>query len=432
MNTTQPQPGLWPFWKKILFRFCFIYLLLQIAPWTWLEKIPGGSVLTTPFRAIMDIAVNAANANIFHIKTVLVPPNGSGDTSYAWAQLFMIILIAVIGCIVWSITDRKKNNYTHLNYWLCLFARYYIAIAAFSYGIIKIFGFQMHTPHLYELATQMGDFFPMPLFWNVIGYSTPYQAFSGYMEVIVGVLLLFRRTSTLGIIVGTAVFINVMVLNFCYDIPVKIFSMQLVFTCLFLLANESNRIICFFILNKPADTCSIYQFNYSKKWIKITRMIVKGVFILVVIIIPFFSCLWSVMESSVAHVPDNIRGIKYGLYDIVEYNRNKQPVLATDTTRWEDFILDNGIGSIKTRDKLFHSTYNRTYFGYTIDSARHNLVFTQNDNPVLIMKYALIDSNTIKLWGKKGADSLFMVMKRSNHHFQLAQKQFHWLTEHNR
>jgi len=434
MDTAQSTQALWPLWKKIIFRFIFIYLALQIAPWTWLKKIPFGNYPLSVYNLLMNWAVNAANAKVFHVKKALVPVNGSGDTSFAWAQLWMFISIALIGCAVWSVLDRKRSNYTNLNYWLCLVVRYYIALTAFTYGIIKIFGFQMHFPHLYEMATQLGDFLPMHLSWMFIGYSTPYQAFAGVMEVLAGSLLLYRRTTTLGVMVATAVFINVMMLNLCYDIPVKILSMQLVFACLYLLTNESNRIICFFILNKPADTCSVYHFNYTKQWMRVTRRVVKLVFILFVVVIPFLNCLWSVLPSTSSSGAVNKKAIENGLYDVTEYSLRKRnmPLLATDTLRWEDLILEDGTGSVKTNDTTFHHTYNRAYFGYTVDSAKHIMAFTRSNKAVFTMQYTFPDTNTIKLWGKKGNDSLFIGLKKSKHHFQLAEKQFHWLSEDNR
>jgi hypothetical protein len=44
--------------------------------------------------------------------------------------------------------------------------------------------------------------------------------------------------------------------------------------------------------------------------------------------------------------------------------------------------------------------------------------------------YVLPDTNTIELSGKRGSDILFIQLKRTRRHFQLAEKQFHWLTEH--
>ena len=89
-------------------------------------------------------------------------------------------------------------------------------------------------PNQSQLATPLGDFLPMRFSWMFIAYSTPYQMFSGAMEVLAGLLLFNRKTITLRLCVATSVFLNVMVLNLCYDIPVKIFSIHLeciVFIC---------------------------------------------------------------------------------------------------------------------------------------------------------------------------------------------------------
>jgi hypothetical protein len=140
---------------------------------------------------------------------------------------------------------------------------------------------------LHMLATPLGDLLPMRFSWLFIGFSKPYEIFSGLMEIFAGSLLLFRRTATLGAMVATGVFLNVMMLNLCYDIPVKIYSMQLTFVALFLLANESKRIIDFFILNKPAAANSLYQFNFNKKWQRWTRIGLKALFIIAVLLFPF-------------------------------------------------------------------------------------------------------------------------------------------------
>ena len=42
--------------------------------------------------------------------------------------------------------------------------------------------------------------------WLFIGYSTPYQIFSGAMETVAGLLLLNRRTVTAGLFAATGAF----------------------------------------------------------------------------------------------------------------------------------------------------------------------------------------------------------------------------------
>ncbi len=430
----QPAAGVWPAWKKLLFRFFFIYLALQMAPWTWLDEVPGVNYVTRYYGQAAEWLVNLANAMLFHVKTVLVPMNGSGDTSYGWAQLCTLLSLAFIGCLVWTLLDAKRPAYTHLNYWLCLFARYYVALMAFAYGIIKLFALQMPFPNLHQLATPLGDFLPMRLSWMFIGYATPYQVFSGVMETIAGLLLLYRKTATMGIMFATAVFINVMMLNLCYDIPVKIFSMQLVFTCLFLLANEGNRIICFFILNKPANVCSLYHFTYPKKWMRIARIVLKTVFVAVAVGVTLYTS-WDYYQQD--HTPPGKQPVKNGVYDVAVFAVNKQniPLSLSDTLRWQDVIFENGTGSIKTTDTAFRHRYQRSYFAYVADSAAPVLHFKKQPGDslsILSFRYQLPDTNTIRLWGMQRGDSLYVELKLTNRHFQLAEKQFHWLSEANR
>jgi hypothetical protein len=278
----------WSLFRKILFRFFFIYLLLEAAPWSWLEPIPGVGFLLNYYNQFIDWMVQIANAKLFHIRKVLVSPAGSGDTSWSWALQWLYIVVAFAGCLIWSFFDRKRKNYIELNYWLCLTVRYYVIMIAFSYGLSKVFPLQMPFPNQSQLATPLGDFLPMRLSWMFMGYSGAYQIFSGFMEVLAGSLLLYRKTATMGALLALAVFSNVMMMNLSYDIPVKIFSMNIVLFCLYLLANEYNRILSFFVLNKPAVLSSIYHFTYTKRWMRITRVILKIAFIAYTVVFYFY------------------------------------------------------------------------------------------------------------------------------------------------
>lgn len=426
----------WPLWRRLLFRFFFIYLVLFMSPWTWLDRaVPGISVVTQPYYTAMDWLVEKSNAWIFHVKDKLVPMGGSGDTSYGWAQLWFLLSLSFVGMVLWSILQRNKKEYTKLNYWLLLFTRYYVALVLFSYGIIKLFALQMPFPNYSQLATPLGDFLPMRLSWMFIGYSTPYQFFSGLMEVLAGLLLLYRRTATLGALVATGVFINVAVMNLSYDIPVKIYSLQMVLCCFFLLANEMERILCFFVFNRPASACTVYAFPLDKKWMKWTRLGLKVLFIGVAV----GGVLW---ESMSWYKQDKARTagmpLEAGMYDVVHFAVNNDTIapLLTDTLRWQHVIFDNArSGSITTSDTAFRRLYNRAYFSYKADTVKHTLNILKrpmDSIAIASLHYRIEDDNTIFFWGRRADDSLSFVLKRSRHNFQLAEKQFHWLSESNR
>lgn len=427
----------WALSNKLLFRFFFIYLVLQMSG-VWLTIIPYSYYITQYYFKLTDLLVIVANDSFFHVKKVLAAPAGS-DTSYAWANVWLYISLALIGCVVWSFLDRKRSNYQRLNYWLCLFVRYYIALTAFNYGIIKIFSLQMPFPSQSQLATPLGDFLPMRLCWMFMGYSTPYQLFTGIMETFVGFLLLYRKTTTLGVFLALFVFINVMMLNISYDIPVKLFSMNVVVACLYLLVNEYDRMMCFFVLDKHANTNKIYHYAYSKKWMRILRIGLKIVFFILIVASQFYDS-WD-RYKTIVNQPET-KPIKSGIYDVAVYAVNKDTLLPllTDSLRWQNVIFDgNGIGSIKTADTSFRQRYQRGYFAFSTDTIKQIINFTkwQTDSTmyngvILSMHYKLIDNNTIQLWGKEKNDSLYVLLKRSNRHFQLAEKQFHWLSEYNR
>jgi len=427
----------WPLLRKILFRFFFIYLMFYISPWLWLSHIPGVDFVLNYYYQLFDWAVIKANANffrVFGIKNVQPVFNGSGDTSYNWAMICLFISLSFIGTIIWTIAEWRKKSYRQLNYLLCLLTRYYLVTTAIGYGFLKMLGMQMLVPLNSQLATPLGDFLPMRLSWMFLGYSTPYQLFSGVMEVLVGVLLLYRRTVTMGVLVATAVFINVLMLNLAYDIPVKIHSMNLVLMCFYLVANEYERIACFFILHKPAPSCVIYQYPLTKKWMRVARIILKLAFVFIL----FKDCYGSWTRYLDYKKQTYKQPFTGGVYDVTKYviNTDTIPPLINDTVRWQNVIIDlNGTGSIQTSDTAFRRRYGRAYFGYTADTIAYSINFKKfpdDSTSILSMKYQLPDSNTIILKGKKQNDSLFVELKKINRHFQLAENQFHWLSEANR
>ena len=64
--------------------------------------------------------------------------NGSGDTTYDYVSVFVILIFAIFGCFVWSIIDRNRNNYKKLYYWITVAIRFYVGLMLINYGLVKI------------------------------------------------------------------------------------------------------------------------------------------------------------------------------------------------------------------------------------------------------------------------------------------------------
>jgi hypothetical protein len=92
----------------------------------------------------------------------------------------------------------------------------------------------------------------MGLLWTFMGTSVPYQIFSGAGELLGGLLLFQRRTAVLGALVTTGVMAQVVMLNFAFDTPVKLYSGHLLVLALFLLLPHARNLFGQLVLGRPA------------------------------------------------------------------------------------------------------------------------------------------------------------------------------------
>jgi len=69
--------------------------LFLFEPWSYLQQIPGSNFLLQYWNQLLEAVVQWLNRHLFHLKEVLIYPNGSGDTSFGWAQQYSIILVAL-------------------------------------------------------------------------------------------------------------------------------------------------------------------------------------------------------------------------------------------------------------------------------------------------------------------------------------------------
>ena len=113
-------------------------------------------------------------------------------------ELLCFLVLAALATIVWTLLDRKRQEYRTLHEWLRIYVRYALGFTMLGYGMDKVFALQFNSslPGPGRLAEPLGNYSPFALMWTFMGYSKPYTIFAGVGEVIGGVLLLFRRTTT--------------------------------------------------------------------------------------------------------------------------------------------------------------------------------------------------------------------------------------------
>src|SRR6185436_7201573 len=350
--------------------------------------------------------------------------------------LYLVVAAAV--CVIWTALDRKRTNYERPAFWLRMIVRYYIATAALSYGIIKLFRLQMPFPSMSQLATPLGDLLPMRFSWLFIGYSAPYQFFSGTMETLAGLLLLYRRTVTAGLLAATGAFLNVLMINLSYDVPVKLYASHLLLACLFLLALDAPRLVRLLVLNQPVPATTAYDPKFAYAWQRWGSIGVK-IFLVYEFLLAPANRGWQSYKS--VNATQAAGPFARGFYNVRAYVVNRDTITASsgDTLRWRDVIIDNtGAGSINTSDQVFWQRYHRGYFRYKPNPASHTAaVWKTSSIPrdstfLFTMRYEVPDSTTIRLHTVIRGDSVHVELVRAPRHFQLAERQFHWLSEYNR
>lgn len=435
MNPTTPDSSLF---GTVTFRFAFIYFVLFFNPLQYFFGIPVLEWLPQLTSIPLDALVFYLNDHLFQIKPTLNQfGGGSGDTSFGWAQQFTYLILSATGSLIWTILDYKTALYPRLHYFLCILVRYSLAGISFSYGILKVFAMQMHFPNMSQLATPLGDYLPMRFSWMFIGYSEPYQIFSGLAEVAVGLLLFWRKTALLGALLAVGVFANVVMLNYSYDIPVKIYSSNLLLASVFLVWQERKRLVAFFIQNSPTLPSPLFEKIYTAKWQKVSRIVLKTAFFLFTFGFTLTNT-YPYYQETQAERTKVLEPIQPGMYHVQTFVKNGDtiPESLADSLRWRDVIFDyNGQGSFSAQDSSFRMRYGRAYFTYLPDSMGSRLdwkIFAWDSAIVASFTMKLPEKDRIILSGKKENDSLHVVLKKLNRHFPLTERQFHWISESNR
>lgn len=330
----------WSFATKVGFRFVFSYFLLYIGPGavgSLSSYQTAEAVNVNIWSRIWHPIVPWVGANLLRLQGNFTEvPNGSGDELYDYVLIFCMALAAIAVTAIWSALDRKRPNYKHLYQWLRVFMRLVAAWAMLGYGVKKLLGAQFPPPDLVRLIQPFGQASPMGMLWTFMGVSELYSFFGGFGETLGGLLLLFPRFATLGALISGAMMTNVLMLNLCYDVPRKIFSVHLVLMCLFLLIPEFRRLTNVFILNRVAEPVPNEPLFDDRvlNWIALTAQVAFGAYV-----------LWVAGAQSLkdakgfrASWPAPIRGV----WTVNEFSEDgvTRPPLMTDNERWWHVVWD--------------------------------------------------------------------------------------------
>lgn len=413
----------WSIWSRIGFRFSFVYFLLLIffqnngayPFFSYLAKFPSD---------LMEKFVLWFAESMLGIPFKLsTGPNGSGDTSYDYLVVFVIFILALIGAAIWSALDRKRIHYKTLFYWLTTALRYYVGLMLINYGLVKVIQLQFSAPGFYRLLQPYGESSPMGLAWTFLGFSEGYNLFMGIAEVLAG-LLLFRRTTTFGAIITLMTTMNVMAVNYFYDVPVKILSTHLVIMTLFLLSRDLRKVLEFLVTNKQVEKLTIIAQPKLKKGIRIGLNVVKSLIIIYVLGYGFYDT----MERKESYGLNKPKPPLYGVYEVTNYVVNGDTLTDfRSDKRWKNIRIERE-GSIQI-EKM---SKKRENFSIEIDSTangRIKFIPSSGDSDSFDFYYTKT-KNTLDFNFIHKNDTIYgQTTKMGEDKFLLVNRGFNWINE---
>jgi hypothetical protein len=418
----------WPTWQKNTFRFFFVYFIIQTIPLDWKFY---GELFTLNWR----------NPELFHVLnlTRYAPQFLSATALSSWgiasfANWGVAILLALLGAVAWGYTDRKTRNYDQLYYYLRVLLRYRLALGVITYGLIKLFPLQIPPPTLSELHTNYGDFYAWKIYYLTTGLAANhYESSLGLIEILGGILLLYRRTATIGAGLVAAFLVNVVTANFAYYIGDHVYSTYMLVIALFLLAYDVPRLYVLFASSKPAIANRFKPFFVST-WQSTGRQILKYGFLVLLLLIGLNAYNTYMTEP---YVKPRYPGLAQaeGFYNVREFRLNQQLIpYATDhPERWQNVVFEKwntlsiknnkpGVinASLPVHDR-FDGSYEHTgnggrhFYNYQTDAVSRHISLTNKNLPgqKFSLKYEMPDDSTIVLSGVTDSrDSVFAVLEK--------------------
>ncbi|MES2265556.1 MAG: hypothetical protein V4520_02270 [Bacteroidota bacterium] len=425
MTTTVAEPAYWSPGRKVALRFSFIFFIQYII-FNPNGVLPGIDKVYEVYIAPMHKLIVWIGANVLHLPLPITTfTNGSGDTTYDYVLLLFGFVLAIVGALIWTLADRKARNYNNLFYWLTVVVRYYVAITMVTYGCVKIIKLQFPGPSPDRLLQPFGNASPMGLAWTYMGYSTGFNYFTGFAELICGLLLFFRRTATLGAIIGLVVAGNIMAINYAFDVPVKLLSTMLVIMCLYILSKDLIRLFNFFIFNKPAQPANLGGHQFKKRWKNITLTSVKYILVAYTLIMNFYGDVQAATQYG-----DNAKKPPfYGIYNVQSFVRNRDtiPPLKTDNSRWDKLVI-----SYAGAARIVMTTDSSERYDFKVDTVKRTIVLNSYTDTITKAYYTYTQPKKDILFfkGKFKNDSLNITLKKYDlNNFRLINRGFHWVNE---
>lgn len=285
---------------------------------------------------------------------------------YNW---LIALVLAVIGTWLWGKSKRGRNqDYDQLYYWLRVLIRYRLALAAIFFGIVKFLPIQIPNVTISDLHTQYGEYLLWKLYYLTNGIAQAgYLPVIGLLEIGGGLFLLHRRTTVIGAGLLLSVFLNVVIVNYVYEIGEQVYSSFLFLLASVLIVYDFPRIYNL-LVRETATSPDTFVPHYNKTVDRV-RPFLQVSFLLVISV--FSIQAYSAWDDTNYPFPSEkgIEGIS-GVYDVRDFVLNGDTLAysLTDSVRWQNVVFEEW-NTLSVRDNA----------KVKIDSLKPRIVFQSSE-----------------------------------------------------
>jgi len=213
--------------------------------------------------------------------------------------------------------------------------------------------------------------------------------------------------------------------NMTYDVPVKLFSTNLLLMAVFLAAPDAKRLLDVMVLNRGVAPKTIRPLFSTR----LATRLASAIVVVFVGLIVSQNITRGLEYYRTLIGPNAPKPPVYGIWDVESLTKNgvDQPPLLSDSTRLKRIIFG---GFSRATCRLMSDSVER--YAAKFDSVKHEIALTGRFNPkaARTMSYTRPDANHLVLTGTLGNDSVVVRLRRfDENRFLLMNRGYHWIQE---
>ena len=405
-------------------RFILLYLILYIFPYGFeyiAELKPDDISFWTPITTWFGETFFGWEFNEKRLMKGF-------DSKYDYSRFLLIAILSALIALIWQLLSRFLKE-VRVKTWIITILRYHVGLTLILYGLSKVLVLQFGQMDLLNLENKMGSYTGMGFLWRFMSYSPFYTQVTGYIEVIGGLLLLFRGTTFLGSLISFIAMVNVVVIDIGYDVSVKMFAIHLMLMVFILIAYNTRRILQF-VFNRTTIAPVKYESLIPRKY-RMVRYVLKAGIVIYFVISQYN---FQMMRIDRRNTPNEAPSLS-SVYFVEDQTANGLSLTDPEfpnELKW-DALFINGSSYLKNSMVIKNTEGRQKYFSTKTDTIQKTITFFPfrgSEKDSTTFTYEKLDDKKMKFEGIYNGDTLsIMTRSKALEDYRLMKNKIKWIRD---